>query len=100
MACQTTFIGKFVNVYLHDRAEGGPEEGGWYFDTYEAVSSVQVPNQDQSALMAARGIADNFCLENNKGRREISSVLSEGVYVVMIEAVPAHDQPETRPYYS
>lgn len=25
----------FINYYLHDRAYGGPEEGGWWYETYQ-----------------------------------------------------------------
>lgn len=32
----------WVNVYLVDRAYGGPEEGGWWYDTGTAVRSTQV----------------------------------------------------------
>ncbi len=28
---------KYVNVYMADRAYGGPEEGGWYYTYGEAL---------------------------------------------------------------
>lgn len=31
---------KYVNVYSMSREYGGPEEGGWWFDTWEPVASV------------------------------------------------------------
>jgi len=31
----------FVNVYIVDRAYGGPEEGGWYYDTGELIETKQ-----------------------------------------------------------
>ena len=32
-----------VSVYLVDRAYGGPEEGGWYYDTGEPVAEEGLP---------------------------------------------------------
>jgi hypothetical protein len=28
----------YANLYLHDREYGGPEEGGWWYDTYSPVT--------------------------------------------------------------
>jgi hypothetical protein len=33
----------FVNVYLVSRVYGGPEEGGWWYDSGEPLASVPVP---------------------------------------------------------
>lgn len=32
----------FVNVYEVDRAYGGPEEGGWYYDTGRLMATYQI----------------------------------------------------------
>lgn len=34
----------YLNVYEMDRVYGGPEEGGWYFTTYEPLVSVVFPD--------------------------------------------------------
>ena len=85
----------FVNVYLVDRAYGGPEEGGWWFDTGEPVFSQHVENKQTAEIIAPRLEAHY----SNDGRPEISSVLSEGCYWVGIEDHPAQGWPTEQPYY-
>jgi hypothetical protein len=48
MTCEPTYYLPFVNVYLIDRAYGGPEEGGWHYECGEAVRSTQVRNTTAS----------------------------------------------------
>jgi hypothetical protein len=75
-----------VATYLCDRAFGGPEEGGWYYDCGEPIANRDVPmpvfvegkkeairkRDEMKKLIAASGI--------NEGRYEKSSVLSQGIY--------------------
>jgi hypothetical protein len=95
--CRTTYIGKFVNVYLIDRAYGGPEEGGWYYECGQAHQSTQVLPQDEEAVRA--GVQAWCDVQNKERRSDIGSVLSEGKYVVCIEDEPAKDYPSERPHY-
>lgn len=98
MACEPRYTGTFVNVYLTDRAYGGSEEGGWWYDCGEAISSEQYATDDEAdqALTEKR----RWCEEENADRRsDINSVLSEGRYVVCLEPEPAQDYPQTRPHY-
>src|SRR4051794_29723324 len=37
---------EYVNVYEVDRAYGGAEEGGWWFDTGQAIESRHVMRAD------------------------------------------------------
>lgn len=103
----------YVALYIEDLAYGGPEEGGWYYNCAQRVT----PDQDQMAALGwtgpwlivegedaareASAKARKLCEEWNKGRRDISSVLSEGQYGVLIgegpEAIPGY--PERRPHY-
>lgn len=90
----------FVAVYMADRAYGGPEEGGWYYDTGELVRVCALFRNEQSAVKYAQRL--NARLEGtlNSGRREVSSVLSEGRYVAYVDdGIPPPHFPETRPYY-
>ena len=89
----------YVNVYLWDRACGGPEEGGWYYDTYD-------PHEAQCVLCAteeeAERVADEkkaWCDAENADRYHPSSVLSDGHFRVMIEAWPAEPSPANTPHY-
>jgi hypothetical protein len=89
---------KFVNVYLTDRAYGGPEEGGWWYDTAEVVRSTQALVGGDAARLLQTERA--WCAEENSRRRsDTGSVLSEGRYEVEIDDVPAADRPAQRPHY-
>jgi len=85
---------RFVNIYLHDRAYGGPEEGGWWYDVGELLESHAVPSSEAEALAAAK--EQEF---SNEGRRPVSSVLSEGIYIVRIDERPGRNYPARRPRY-
>lgn len=89
-----------VAVYLVDRAYGGPEEGGWYYDCGELVRTVRLFKNEK--------LADAFCLRLNeklhatlnRGRPSISSILSEGRYSAQVHATAAPAFfPVNRPYY-
>lgn len=89
-----------VAVYMVDKAYGGPEEGGWWYDTGELIRIIDVFGHEQKAY--------DFCLRLNKllrrtlnkGRREISSVLSTGRYFAEVyeDCAPRH-YPEITPHY-
>lgn len=89
-----------VAVYMTDRAYGGPEEGGWWFDYGEHVRTVRTfPNAARADAYAKRmnNVLDRTL---NKGRREISSVLSEGRYSAEVhQGLAPQFYPETRPHY-
>lgn len=89
----------FVNVYLWDKSYGGPEEGGWYYDTYEPdherCIQYDTPEKAACALEAAMAWAQS----ENADRYPPESVCSEGHYVVRIEAWPAKLIPAQRPHY-
>lgn len=75
-----------------DRKYGGPEEGGWYYTAFEPIRVFYVPKKMGHRLaIRLRRYADKL----NEGRREISSVLSEGRYAVRF----GHEEHTPRPYY-
>lgn len=88
---------RYVNVYLADRAYGGPEEGGWWYDCGEAIRSFPcyTHRRAERVLLRVRRIVERA----NVGRRPKSSVLSTGVYECWIEDHPARDYPACRPHY-
>lgn len=94
----------YVNIYLHNRAYGGPEEGGWTYDAYtpttdldDEIETGHFPSAEAAYDAYLKAMAK--CNEANKTRRSPSSVISEGHYEAMLEAWPAAQQPEFRPYY-
>ena len=82
----------YCNTYLVDLARGGSEEGGWYYSYGEPITCVVWTSVAEEA-------ARKWVEDNNLGRREISSVLSEGRYRVNIENHPAEHFPNVRPTY-
>lgn len=98
----------YANIYLHDRAYGGPEEGGWWYDTYSPIDGASdwdspppqhghFPTEDEAAK--AMGAITRWCNAENFLRRDPSSVASEGHYVVILESWPAEFFPKRRPHY-
>lgn len=93
-----------VAIYLIDRAFGGHEEGGWYYDCgvisdeYAQYTKGFVDEDD--ACEYARQLNDTEVQTMNEGRRPISSVLSEGRYAALVhEGAAPHHYPDSRPHY-
>ena len=92
-----TFV---VAFYELDRCYGGPEEGGWWFDTGQLVRVFHVCKSEDEAYSVARR-ANNLlrCLQRTK--RDIGSVIYRGgrhAACVYGNTAPPHF-PETRPHY-
>lgn len=92
-----------VSVYFVSRLYGGPEEGGWWYN-----AGYPDPEHDRfAALFHSRERADSYAIRLrrrllpilNKGRRDLGSVLSQGVFQVHVdEGFPAKF-PEETPHY-
>lgn len=100
MAERQTYI---VSVYLVDQAWGGPEEGGWWYQVGELVRTLRVMRNEEAAYAFCRRLNHRLrsrAFGPNKGRRSISSVLSEGEYCAEVyeNAAPA-SYPDRRPRY-
>jgi len=87
----------YINTYLDDRAYGGPEEGGWYFNTSELVDSVPLPAGGSYPHWRAECKMRE--VEMNEGRPSISSVSSMGQYRIAIESHHGKNYPKERPHY-
>ena len=89
----------YVNTYLQDRVYGGPEEGGWWFDTKKPVQSVRCASEEEAENLEVE--RSEWCYRENKERNsDINSVASEGKYVVFVEDHPARLYPDGKPEYS
>lgn len=95
----------YVTIYLVDRAYGGAEEGGWWYDTGEPVLE---PIEGESRQRSFDSLDDataylkslNPIIERlNEGRPDISSVLSQGRYHGYLETHPPESFPGERPHY-
>lgn len=90
----------YVNVYLHDKSYGGPQEGGWWYDTYDPQydECVMARNAEEARTILEQKQA--WCDEENTHRNSnISSVASDGRYEVRLEAFPPEPSPTGRPRY-
>ena len=93
-----------VAPYLIDKQYGGPEEGGWYYTAGYLAEGDGMPLpvivRTWDEAIVARNKMDEELKPFNEGRRDISSVLSEGMYSAEINdgSLPKYF-PETRPYY-
>jgi len=73
-----------VAVFLVDRAYGGAEEGGWWYDygvpSHDHAYLTRGFKREQAAIAYARRLNQQYGKLWNAGRRDINSVLSEGQF--------------------
>lgn len=90
-----------IALYEIDRAYGGAEEGGWYFDTGELVRLLALaPTEARAVALADRA---NRLLERlQRHRRRVDSVLYDGgrYTAVVFEWTAPPVFPEVRPHYA
>lgn len=92
----------YLNLVIMDRAYGGPEEGGWWYNTYTPVVSLPLPvvtPEQQDLVVVFYNAMEKLVEELNRGRRPIDSVLSQGVYTFFLSKRPAENEPKTPPHY-
>lgn len=85
-----------VNKYLLNRAYGGPEEGGWYYDTGRFIEEVGKAETMEEADELREALRPETSLENIR-RQDVSS---RGHYGFIIEEEKGADFPERQPVYS
>jgi hypothetical protein len=83
----------YVNVYAVGRIYGGPEEGGWWYDTGTVLKSVRCLTRGEADRVADVLRADY----PDTGRS--SSVLGGDDYRVWVEDNPGANYPTERPRY-
>jgi hypothetical protein len=92
-----------VAVYEIDLAYGGREEGGWWYQRGSLVRISRTFRSQERAYEYCRRL--NARLRSrvfgpNRGKREISSVLSDGEYQAEVHTDCApKSYPERRPHY-
>lgn len=106
--------GRFwVGLAYEGQNYGGPEEGGWYYPTFEPTDgkweytlpySVRKPRHFRSQAVALAYVkkVQKMVDKANKGRRKPWSSLYTGGYLAVqfYEYMKPHYQPRRRPYYS
>ena len=88
---------RYVCAYDTNRAWGGPEEGGWWFDTGIMLASIPCETDEQVEEAKAR-LLKRYGPEF-EGNHEIGSVLCEGVLGIYVQDEPGADYPTQRPHY-
>ena len=90
----------YVNEYETDRAYGGPEEGGWWYDTGRFIKCRGIFTERVDAHDLSVRIEKEEMRERRKGLHSPGSMLSSGQWpVVLIEDHPGRDYPRERPRY-
>lgn len=96
----------YVNAYAITRHYGGPEEGGWWYNTGEPLASIPIPGvwKDGWKLVPDKKAAEHFrryLLKNFKHIEsgDIYSVLGGVAIDIYFEEHPAKYFPERRPHY-
>lgn len=96
----------YANIYLKNRAYGGPEEGGWWYPTYTPADREWSADPPQYGLMPSEELAelavaalDTWCDLENATRPSIDSTASKGRFVVFQEAWPPEPSPKCKPHY-
>ena len=93
-----------VAIYLVDRAFGGHEEGGWWYECGEPANELAAKTRGFARENDANRYAEKLnrsavIAELNEGRPEASSVLSRGQYAAVVcQGFPA-PFPATRPQF-
>lgn len=85
----------FVTVCQDDRAYGGPEEGGWYYDTRQIVEKHFCP--DLLTLCTAMQRVNFRYMDVST--YDVGSDLSEGVYTTFIGTDVPEEYPTEQPHY-
>jgi hypothetical protein len=91
-----------VAVLLEDRAFGGHEEGGWYYDYGIPVSLSIAPQRRFKTYAKAQGYLNRLqplIARINEGRYPVSSVLSDGIYRAYIFGGKPRGYPDYIPHY-
>jgi hypothetical protein len=85
-------------VGLCNKEYGGPEEGGWYYDTFSPRRVFHIPSEVDEYYVER---LERWCerMNQREGRYPPYSVLCLGWWTVQRGAVTS-DQPEERPYFS
>lgn len=92
-----TFVVAFYEI---DRAYGGAEEGGWWYDCGQLVRVFRVYKTEGAAYTAARR-ANRLLNALQRSARDVSSVLYSGgrcAAIVYENSAPPF-YPKTRPHY-
>lgn len=88
---------RWVNAYDTNRAWGGPEEGGWWYDCGLVLAAVPCLTDDQ--VEEAKTRLHQIFDPEFEGNHPIGSVLCEGALLILVEDEQGENYPKERPHY-
>lgn len=90
-----------VAFYAIDRQYGGPEEGGWWYNTGSLIRIARLFTSEDLAFEYASRANRLLDLCNRRLKYGVSSVIYSGgaVSASVYEGVPPQHFPEERPHY-
>ena len=88
----------YVNEYLRDKSYGGPEEGGWWFDTGAFIKCHGEFKTRTAAYKKYKELQD-YIEEKQEGHYPPGSVLCNGWPDLLIEDEEGESYPQRRPHY-
>lgn len=89
-----------IAIYEIDRAYGGSEEGGWWYDCGDLQRILGVRHNEDEAYALCRRL-NGWMRRLQRNGRDVSSVCYRGgQYAVEVwEGLPPQHYPERRPHY-
>lgn len=88
----------YVNAYAVSRNWGGPEEGGWWYDSGEPLASIPVREEDDTVIELEKKRLMETIGWNRKGLGRYSVNGGED-FEIYVEEHPAKPWPERIPHY-
>lgn len=93
-----------VTIFILDQAYGGPEEGGWWYETgaptTDALKSyTRTFTSAEAAARYAEFLNRTIVEEWNEGRYPLSSVCCDGIYRAVWDKGTPKPFPSHRPHY-
>jgi len=88
----------FANIYERGQSYGGPEEGGWWVDTYEPRASVPCATEAEAEAVLEALRAGEWA-DDEDAPAVWSVAYRGGRYAGWVEDRPAYFQPEEWPRY-
>lgn len=84
----------FFTVGIGNKSYGGPEEGGWWYDTFDGERVFACRPKNKARLQRR---LEAWCDRQNKGRPGKSSMACTGVYEV-VPGIVDHEPKKTPRY--
>lgn len=93
---EATYGAHYVNVYHLYQEYGGPEEGGWYYDSWEIVESIRKRTRGRAEKLAERLRRGQYPDHRNRSKSNYWNKRQD--YRVSVEKTPGEDGSNYKPW--